>query len=169
MAEAIAGDGLLTAFTPVLHIFLQRATRLCIALAQPFHVRCYGCVGGERDNVRWGFFMKDLSKSQPPPFLQRFHSSQRWVICNKELQMSPLKVSRCSHTNGSSEMEGAFSPSGSEEVLMCDMCQAVLCEKVIRWVTCSHGKYISCPCIIVMWRNKCTSLCLQPPFFFFLL
>lgn len=71
--------------------------------------------------------------------------------------MSPLKVSRCSHTNGSSEMEGAVSPSGSEEVLMCEMCQAVLCGKVIRWVTCLHGKYVNCPCIIVMWRNKRTS------------
>lgn len=50
--------------------------------------------------------------------------------------MSPLKFSRCSHTNGSSEIEGAVSLSGSEEVLMCEMCQAVLCGKVIRWVTC---------------------------------
>lgn len=79
--------------------------------------------------------------------------------------MSPLKVSRCSHTNGSSEIEGAVSPSGSEEVLMCEMCQAVLCGKVIRWVTCLHGKYVSSSCIIVMWRNKCTSYVMQPFFF----
>lgn len=30
------------------------------------------------------------------------------------------------------EVEGAASPSGTEEVLMCEMCQAVLCVKVIR-------------------------------------
>lgn len=78
--------------------------------------------------------------------------------------MSPLKVSRCSHTNGSSEIEGAVSPSGSEEVLMCEMCQAVLCGKVIRWVTCLHGKYVSSPCIIVMCRNECTSYVMQPFF-----
>lgn len=81
--------------------------------------------------------------------------------------MSPLKVSRCSHANGSSEMEGTVSPSGSEEVLMCEMCQAVLCGKVIRWVTCLHGKYASSPCIIVMWRNKRTSYVMQPPFFLY--
>lgn len=57
------------------------------------------------------------------------------------LQTSTWKVPRCSHTNRSVEMEGTASPSGTEEVLMCEMCQAVLCVKVIRrWGTCLHGK-----------------------------
>lgn len=73
--------------------------------------------------------------------------------------MSSLKVSRCSHTNGSVEIQGAASPSGTEEVLMCEMCQAVLCAKAIRrWGTCLHGKYVRYPCIIVARHRICTFL-----------
>lgn len=56
--------------------------------------------------------------------------------------MRLLKVSRCSHANGSLEVEGAVVPTGSEEVLTCEMFQAVLCGEVIRWGVQAHGKRV---------------------------
>lgn len=75
------------------------------------------------------------------------------------LHTSSSKVSRYSHANGSIEIEGAASPSGTEEVLMCEMYQAVLCVKVIRrWGICLHGRYVRCSRISVVWQSICTFL-----------
>lgn len=56
--------------------------------------------------------------------------------------MRLLKVSRCSHANESLEVEGAVVPTGSEEVLTCEMCRAALCGEVIRWGARAHGKRV---------------------------
>lgn len=112
VAKAITSDGLLTALTSVLHIFL----RIPLLLSVPFTAIA-------RIELRAKKHAAEIvGKAVKTPQFHSFWDEASSISSFLILQTSSLKVPRCSHINGSTEIGGAASPSGTEEVLMCEMC-----------------------------------------------